>query len=96
MAIFRESIQPNAYLSRIRNIKLGLKTRTAILNVLEQNPVDAGALAKDAKIRYGVAMHHLRLLETEGVVERKGNRPYVWALTGIGQKRLPNHPLEGH
>jgi hypothetical protein len=33
-------------------------------------------------------MHHLRLLESEGTVNRKGKRPYIWLLTGLGQKRL--------
>jgi hypothetical protein len=30
----------------------------------------------------------LRLLKNEGVVNRKGKRPYFWVLTGLGQKRL--------
>ena len=37
---------------------------------------------------YGVVIHHLKLLETEKIVERKGKRPHVWLLTGLGQKRL--------
>ncbi|MCW4046267.1 MAG: hypothetical protein NWE99_01705 [Candidatus Bathyarchaeota archaeon] len=37
---------------------------------------------------YNVVMHHLRLLQHEGTVIRRGDRPYVWMLTGLGQKRL--------
>jgi len=33
-------------------------------------------------------MHHLHLLENEGTVSRKGKRPYIWLLTGLGQKLL--------
>jgi predicted ArsR family transcriptional regulator len=49
---------------------------------------DAKTVAKEAKLQYNVAIHHLRLLEMEGMVERKGRRPYIWGLTGLGQKRL--------
>jgi predicted transcriptional regulator len=45
---------------------------------------------KEAGMHYGVVMHHLKLLEAEGIVERKGNKPRVWSLTGLGQKRLEN------
>jgi len=86
----REAYHPNAYLSNIRNIKLGLRARTKILSVLERFSVDAKTIAKEKGMLYGVVLHHLRLLETEGIVERKGSKPHIWALTGLGQKRLMN------
>jgi len=86
----RETYHPNAYLSNIKNIRLGLRARTTILNVLEKRSIDAKTIAKEAEIHYGVVMHHLRLLEAEGIVERKGSKPHVWVLTGLGQKRLVN------
>jgi hypothetical protein len=58
------------------------------LNVLETRASSAAAIAKEKVLSYGVVMHHLRLLENEGTVNRKGKRPYVWVLTGLGQKRL--------
>lgn len=86
----RETHHPNAYLSHIKNVKLGLRARTQVLNVLEKHSADAKTIGKEARMPYGVVMHHLRLLESEGTVERKGSRPHVWMLTGLGQKRLVN------
>jgi len=86
----KESYHPNAYLEDIKNMKLGLRARTKILIVLEKSAADAAAVARQSGQPYGVVMHHLRLLSAEGIVDRKGRRPYVWSLTGIGQKRLVN------
>jgi len=69
-------------------VKSGLKARTIILNVLENQALDAVSIATEKSLSYGVVMHHLRLLENEGTVNRKGKRPYIWLLTGLGQKRL--------
>jgi len=90
MQMSREAYHPNAYLSTIKNIKRGLQARTRILNVLERLSVEAKAIAKETGMPYGVVMHHLRLLEAEEVVQRKGNKPHIWTLTGLGQKRLVN------
>lgn len=84
----KEVLHPNAYLQRVRNVKTGLKARTKILNALEKRSANASSLAKEKLLSYGTVMHHLRLLEFEGIVNRKGKRPYLWLLTGIGQKRL--------
>jgi predicted ArsR family transcriptional regulator len=86
----KENLHPNAYLSKTRNIKLGLRARTLILNALEEHVVTAKAIANKAEIHYGVVLHHLRLLETEGIIQHSGGKPHVWALTGAGQKRLQN------
>jgi len=88
--MLREAYHPNAYLENVKNIKLGLTARTKLLNVLEKFSNDAGTLAKEAEITYGVAMHHWKLLRAENIVDRKQSRPYVWTLTGMGQKRLIN------
>lgn len=88
VGMLRETYHPNAYLENVKNIKLGLRARTRILNLLEKLSADAKTVSKEAEMPYGVVMHHLRLLETEGIVERKGSKPYVWLLTGLGQKRL--------
>jgi predicted transcriptional regulator len=72
----------------VKNVKNGLKARTRILNALEQRASSAASVAKEKSLSYGVVMHHLRLLENEGTVNRKGKRPYFWLLTGLGQKRL--------
>jgi len=90
VSIIRETYHPNAYLTDIRNVKLGLRARTQILNVLEKRQADAKTIGSEANMPYRVVMHHLKLLEAEGTVERRGSRPYVWVLTGLGQKRLVN------
>jgi DNA-binding transcriptional ArsR family regulator len=81
---------PNAYLSNIRNIRRGLQARTRILAVLEKRSGDVKSVAKESEMSYGVVMHHLKLLRAEGIVERKGSKPHIWVLTGLGQKRLVN------
>jgi len=84
----KEVYHPNAYLSKIKNIQRGLKARTRILNVLEKHSLEAKNIAEEGDISYSVAMHHLRLLEAEELVNRKGSRPCLWVLTGLGQRRL--------
>jgi len=87
----KEPFHPNAFLSEIRNIKLGLKDRTLILATLEKQSCDAKTLAAENGMHYSVVTHHLKLLMAEGIVERKCSRkPYLWMLTGAGQKRLLN------
>ncbi len=81
-------MHPNAYLKCVRNVSSGLKTRTKILEALESKPCDGAGIAKKASLSYSVVMHHLRLLENEAIVHRKGRRPYYWVSTGLGQKRL--------
>jgi DNA-binding transcriptional ArsR family regulator len=88
--MLKEAYHPNAYLSNIKNIKLGLRARTKILSVLDKGSAEAKTIAKETGMRYSVIMHHLRLLEAEGIVERKGSKPHIWAVTGLGQKRLVN------
>jgi hypothetical protein len=88
MRMFKETFNPNAYLASIRNVKPGLMARTRLLNVLEKLKGDAKKVAAESGLGYGVAVHHSKLLAAEGIVERKGGRPYVWGLTGLGQKRL--------
>lgn len=86
----KETHHPNAYLSEIKNINLGLRARTQILNVLEKSFADARTIAQKAQMHYGVVMHHLKLLEAEAIIQRKGTKPYTWFVTGLGQKRLAN------
>jgi len=79
---------PNAFLVDFRNVELGLKARTAILFALEKGSASARKVALDSGLVYGVVMHHLKLLESRGIVQRKRGKPSVWNVTGLGQKRL--------
>jgi len=90
MGMLKEAYHPNAYLSSIKNIKRGLRARTRVLGILEKHSADAKAVSAEAEMSYGVVVHHLRLLEIEGIVERKGGKPHCWSLTGLGQRRLSN------
>ena len=84
------ALHPNAYLSNIKNIWPGLQARTQILNTLDKHSADAKTISRETAMHYGVVMHHLWLLQAEGIVEWKQSKPYVWAVTGFGQKRLLN------
>jgi len=90
MKMLREAYHPKAYLSSIKNIKRGLQARTRILDILDRRSADAKTISGETEMHYGVVMHHLRLLEAEGIIERKQSKPHVWMLTGLGQKRLVN------
>jgi predicted transcriptional regulator len=81
-------MHPNAYLRNIRNVHCGLLARTKILVLLETQGFNASKIAKDSGLSYCVVSYHLKLLKSEGTVERKGNSRYVWLATGLGQKRL--------
>ncbi len=84
----REGYHPNAYLRDFRNVKMGLKTRTVILEFLEKASASTKEIADRTGLQYGVVLHHLRLLEAKGIVQRRSGKPFTWMLTGLGQKRL--------
>ncbi|MDF2956218.1 helix-turn-helix domain-containing protein [Candidatus Alkanophaga liquidiphilum] len=83
----RTAYHPNAYLRLVRNVKSGLSARTKILNALKDE-MTAKEIAEASKISYSSSIHHLRLLERERIVKRKGKRPYRWKPTGMGQRML--------
>jgi len=84
------SFHPKAFLSQKRNVKLGLAARTRIVLALEKAASNARNVANTTGLNYKIVLHHLRLLEAEKVVTRKGKKPFLWELTGAGQQRLGN------
>jgi len=84
----KENYHPNSYLQHVKSMKNGLKARTKLLNVLDKRSADASAIAQETAMSYDAVMYHLRLLEAEDTVRRKGRRPFFWEMTGLGQKRL--------
>jgi len=86
----RGPYHPNAYLVNVRNTRRGLEARSKILECLQRIAYDAKTLAVKTELPYSVVMHHLRLLWREAIVSREGSRPFMWALSGLGQKRLVN------
>jgi DNA-binding transcriptional ArsR family regulator len=86
--MFKNSYHPKAFLIRIKNVKQGLATRTKIASALEGDQLAAKVISEKSKVRYSTVLHHLHLMEDESIVEKEGKRPYMWKLTGAGQKRL--------
>jgi len=88
VSLIKESYNPNAYLQRIKNVKSGLTARTKILASLEKKVAAATSISKGTSQSYSAVIHHLRLLESDGTVRRRGKKPYIWEKTGLGQKQL--------
>jgi hypothetical protein len=62
-----------------------------VIQGLEKHESNIRGIATETGLGYNVVVHHLRLLEAERMVTRKGGKkPFVWALTGVGQQRLVN------
>jgi len=86
----KASFHPKAFLSQKRNVKLGLRARSRIILALEKAGAQVSGIAKTTGLNYNIVLHHLHHLEAEKVVTRRGNRPFLWELTGAGQQRLVN------
>ena len=87
----KRAFHPRAFLSQRRNVRSGLTARTQILQALEKQESDVKSITGSGKLSYRVVTYHLRLLEAERVVGKKGEKkPYVWQVTGVGQQRLLN------
>lgn len=83
-----KAYHPKAFLTLRRNVRPGLITRTRIVSIIEEVLVNAKTIAQQTGYSYANILYHLRLLEAEGVLVRKGKRPYLWELTDVGQQRL--------
>jgi len=81
---------PKAFLSTKRNVRLGLTARTRVIQALEKTASNARGISNSTGLSYKIVLHHLHLLEAERVVSRRGNKPFLWELTGAGQQRLVN------
>jgi predicted transcriptional regulator len=84
----KASFHPKAFLSTKRNVRLGLTARTRVIQALERAASNVKSISEVTRLSYNIVLHHLRLLEAEKVVTRKGNKPFLWELTGVGQQRL--------
>ncbi len=84
----RQIYHPNACLAKVKNVNRGLRARTQMLNLLEKHPGGVADIARETSMHYNVVVHHLKLLQKEEIVDRKGKRPYTWSITGLGQTRL--------
>jgi len=84
----KETYQPKAYLTKRRNVRLGLRARSRIIGALEKGVQSAKAVAQQTGLSYDVVRYHLLLLELENIVVRRARRPFSWELTGAGQQTL--------
>jgi len=82
------SHHPKAFLAQKRNVQRGLLARTRIILILEKEAANSKKLEQETGFSYASVLYHLHLLEAEDILTRKGKRPYVWKLTGVGQQRL--------
>ncbi|RLI12921.1 hypothetical protein DRO33_02005 [Candidatus Bathyarchaeota archaeon] len=80
---------PRAWLTHKRNVRPGLDARTKIIMALEREPgLTIAQISQRTGLSYSSVRLHLKSLEREGIVARRGKRPYSWVLTGRGQARL--------
>ena len=86
--MFKESYHPKAFLIRKRNVSRGLTARTGILSSLEEDSSTASKLSEATGSSYSSVLYHLHSMEDEHIVAKEGRRPYMWKLTGMGQKTL--------
>jgi len=86
--MFRMGYHPKAFLALKKNIHPGLISRTRILSLLENRTASAKTIGQEIGLRYAAVLYHLRLLEAEGILIRRGDKPYSWELTSMGQRRL--------
>ena len=86
--MFKPAYHPKAFLTLKRNVQAGLTARSKILSVLEHKTTTTVNISRETGLSYAVVLYHLHLLEIENLLFRKGNRCYLWELTGIGQQRL--------
>jgi len=84
----RVSYHPRAYLSKIKNVKKGLVARTKIASALDTLQCSARVINERTGVHYSSILHHLHLMEDERIIARNEKKPYIWRLTGLGQKKL--------
>ncbi len=86
--MIRDYYHPKAFLLKTKNVKKGLATRTKIVSTLDTLQYTAKAINEKTGIHYSSILHHLHLMENENIIKRNDKRPYIWVLTGVGQKKL--------
>jgi len=80
---------PNAFLQLKRNVKAGLVARTKILNVLETGSMSARDICRESGLSYACVIYHFKSLRAEKLVSCSSNKkPFMWALTNLGQQKL--------
>ncbi|MEN2974016.1 MAG: winged helix-turn-helix domain-containing protein [Candidatus Caldarchaeales archaeon] len=82
-------VNPRAYLSRIKNVKRGIDTRSRILEIISSKPSTLKNIAEEVKRSNSSVRRHLKNMEAEGIVKSyKYKRRVIWTQTGMGQTEL--------
>ncbi|MEM3096510.1 MAG: winged helix-turn-helix domain-containing protein [Nitrososphaerota archaeon] len=81
-------VNPRAYLSRLRNVRRGVVTRSRIIESM-----GAGATVPQICFRSGLSpsnvRYHLTNMMAEGLVLKRRSRGRTWwMMTGAGQKTI--------
>ncbi len=82
------SYNRRAFLTWIRNVESGLRSRTAILEAVEQKETPTTTeIASVVNISYSTVLYHLKNMEKESIVTRD---PVTgsWRLVDQGQSQL--------
>lgn len=85
-------VHPRAYLTKKRNMKIGLEKRTVILNTLEKGNKTAKEIASETNLSYQNILYHIRNLKSERIINitKENRKPHIWLLTGLGQQKINN------
>lgn len=82
-------INPRAILTRIRNTKRGLRTRSRIIALLSRKGgMSTSQIAKEIGLSESCVRKHLRNMVAEGIVMVVKTRRTFWKLTGAGQTSI--------
>lgn len=80
---------PKARLTKVRNTRAGLTSRTKIISSMESGAETVAEIVDRSHLSHGCVSHHLRLLKRERIVSKsEGRRRYIWKLTEFGQQKL--------
>mgnify|MGYP001772766011 FL=1 len=83
------SVNPRAYLARIKNVKRGIDTRSKILELIQSKPLTLKKIAETVGRSSSSVRRHLKNMESEGIVKsQKYKGRTIWISTGIGQKAI--------
>ncbi|MBS7610774.1 winged helix-turn-helix transcriptional regulator [Candidatus Bathyarchaeota archaeon] len=80
--------EPQSYLTVIRNVNRGLKTRTLIIKALKSGCTNIKEISKITGVNYQTIFKQIRNMEREGVAIKHEGKPVKWLLTDRGQKSI--------
>jgi DNA-binding transcriptional ArsR family regulator len=84
-----ETINPRAYLTRIRNVRRGVVSRSRIIDSIASGSLTTQEICKKSGLSPPTVRYHLKNMYVEGLVVRRRIKGGIrWSLTGSGQKTI--------